>query len=144
VFTEEQRQRHLQALNLYHEIDKKYPKENTSEGEGNKKEKKQRQGRGRRRRREDSKEVAADSTPKMTPSEPTPWIPWRPMTRRELYLSLKADREEASRHSPAITEQSPSSAVPSMTYTGALNPAPPSSATRRRPNFGSLPPDEEE
>jgi hypothetical protein len=137
-------------MKLYREIDNKYPKENPKEspkeGEGKKNGNKERQGKGRRRRREDRKEVSADSTPKMTPSEPTPFIPWRPYTQKELRRMWKEDRaqEEASRHSPAIPEQSPSFTVPSITNAGALNQAPPSSDTRRRPKFGSLPQDEEE
>jgi uncharacterized protein with gpF-like domain len=127
----------------WYEIDSRYPKENKSEAEENEKGKEKGKGKGKGRKA--SKEVAADSTPKRrTPSTQIS------EADAALYAAAFEDyaqelREKfRERYSPAIPEQSPSFAVPSMTYAAALNPAQPSSAIRRRPNFGSLPQDEEE
>jgi hypothetical protein len=71
--------------------------------------------------RDDSKEGPTNSTPKMTPSTPT--------------------RSTVPRNSSPTPRPSPSFVASTRTYADVLSPRRPSSAIRRRPNFGSLPQD---
>jgi hypothetical protein len=110
--TDEQIEHNAQLLTRLRTIESKYQKENKSEGEGM----------GKGKGRDDSKEVATDSTPKMTP--------------RALA------RSTALRNSWSTPSSSSSFVASNRTYADVLSPGRPSSATRRRPNFGSLPQDE--
>jgi hypothetical protein len=130
--TPEQFERNAQVFARLREVDRKYEKEDKSEVEG--------KGKGR----DDSKEVATDSTPEMTPSTPK-MTPSTPKTTPTTLWTPRAEasaRETASRFSESTPEQSPSFVAPNRTYADALSPRRPSSAIRRRPNFGSLPQDE--
>jgi hypothetical protein len=112
--TEEQIEHNTQLLTRLRTVESKYQKKNKSEGEG--------EGMGKGKGRDDSKEVATDSTPKMTP--------------RALA------RSTALRNSWSTPGPSSSFVASNRTYADVLSPGRPSSATQRRPNFGSLPQDE--
>jgi hypothetical protein len=135
--TEEQNEHNVQLLTRLRTVENKYQnkkleneseeeEEGEEEGQGKGKGKGKAKGKGKvkgkGKGRDDSKEVATDYTPKMTP--------------------MALATATASRNSTSTPSPSSSFVASNRTYADVLSPGRPSSAIRRRPNFGSLPQDE--